>query len=82
VVTLGTVAFWHDDEGWGGIEGADRPGVGFAHFSQVRGVQGFRYLIPGEAVEFEWSDGYGQDGCEWRVAWVRLIEPGPDRQRP
>lgn len=39
---------------------------GFAHFSQVRGVKGYRYLVPGEAVEFEWADGPGQHGREWR----------------
>jgi cold shock CspA family protein len=79
---MGTVAFWRHEEGWGGIEAPDRPGVGFAHFSQVRGVQGYRYLLPGEAVEFEWADGVGQDGCDWRVRWVRPIGPGPDRQYP
>jgi hypothetical protein len=26
----GTVAFWHEEEGWGGIEADDRAGVGFA----------------------------------------------------
>jgi len=67
----GIVAFWHGDEGWGAIAADDRPGVGFAHFSHVRGVEGYRELFAGEPVEFEWADDREQDGCQWRVAWVR-----------
>jgi cold shock CspA family protein len=67
----GTVAFWHDGEGWGAIEAPDRAGRGFAHFSHIRGVS--RALFPGEQVEFEWADDFPQDGCQWRVAWVRPV---------
>lgn len=72
-VAQGTVAFWHGDDGWGAIKAPDRGGVGFAHFSHIRGVEGYRELFPGEAVEFEWADDYEQDGCQWRVAWVRPL---------
>ena len=69
----GTVATWHDEEGWGSLTAPDRPGSGFVHFSNVDGVEGFRALVPGSSVEFEWLDDLGQDGCQWRVAWVRSI---------
>jgi cold shock CspA family protein len=72
-VALGTVAFWHSEEGWGAVKASDRSGVGFVHFSQIRGMQGYRELVPGNSVEFEWADDMGQDGCQWRVAWVRPI---------
>lgn len=70
-MSIGTVAFWHSDEGWGAIAAPDRSGVGFAHFSNVRGIEGYRELCPGSSVEFEWLDDFEQDGCQWRVAWVR-----------
>lgn len=73
LVGRGTIAFWHSDEGWGAVATPDRPGVGFVHFSGVRGVEGYRELIPGSAVEFEWKDDFEQDGCQWRVMWARPI---------
>lgn len=27
-------------------------------------------LHEGEPVQFEWADDFGQDGCQWSVAWV------------
>ena len=83
-MAVGRVAFWHGDEGWGAIRAPDRPGVGFAHFSHIRGMEGYRELFPNEEVEFEWADDRGQDGCQWRVAWVRPLargaqQPPPDR---
>ena len=59
-------------DGWGGIEAPEHPGIGLVHFSHVR-VEGYRELLPGEAVDYEWADDLGQDGCQWRVAWVRPI---------
>jgi len=72
-VAEGTVAFWHGDEGWGAIKAPDRSGVGFVHFSHIRDVEGYRELFADEQVEFEWADDFGQDGCQWRVAWVRPL---------
>jgi cold shock protein len=69
-VSLGSVEFWRSDQGWGAISAPDRLGLGFVHFSNVRG-EGFRELIPGSSVEFEWRDDFEQDGCQWRVAWVQ-----------
>ncbi len=72
-MALGTVAFWHNEEGWGAITAPDRPGVDFVHFSNVRGIDGYRGLTtsPGSSVEFEWLDDFEQDGCQWRAEWVR-----------
>jgi cold shock CspA family protein len=70
-MALATVAFWHDEEGWGAISTPDRPGVGFVHFSNIAGIDGYRNLTPGTSVEFEWLDDLKQDGCQWRSAWVR-----------
>lgn len=57
--------------GWGAITAPDLPGVGFVHFSNVTGIAGYRNLVPGTSVEFEWLDDLKQDGCQWRAAWVR-----------
>lgn len=73
----GTVAFWHGEEGWGAIKVEDRRGVGFAHFSHIRWVEGYRELSAGAKVDFEWADDFEQDGCQWRVAWVQPIGPNP-----
>ena len=50
LMALGTVAFWHDEEGWGAITAPDRPGVGFVHFSNIRGIDGYRDLVPGSSI--------------------------------
>jgi cold shock CspA family protein len=70
-MALATVAFWHDKDGWGAITAPDRPGVGFVHFANITGIDGYRNLRPGSSVEFEWLDDFEQDGCQWRAAWVR-----------
>jgi cold shock CspA family protein len=69
----GTVAFWHSEEGWGAITAPEQTGLGFVHFSHMRDVEGYRGLAQGEQVEYEWADDFAQDGCQWRVAWVRPV---------
>ena len=73
-VHRGTVAFWHSDEGWGAVRTPDRPGVGFTHFSQIRGGDGYRELHKNQAVEFEWAGDFQQDGCQYQIAWVSATE--------
>jgi cold shock CspA family protein len=73
LMSVGTVAFWHSEDGWGAITAPDRRGIGFVHFSNVRGIESYREPTPGSSVEFEWLDDFEQDGCQWRVAWVRPI---------
>jgi cold shock CspA family protein len=75
-MAVGTVAFWHRADGWGAIRAVDRPGIGFVHFSHLRGVTGYIDLIRGQDVEFEWADDFAQDGCQWRVEWVRPMANG------
>jgi cold shock CspA family protein len=72
-VSRGTVAFWHSSDGWGAISAPDRLGLGFVHFSNVRGIEGYRELRPGSPVEFESRDDFKQDGCQWRVMWVQPV---------
>jgi CspA family cold shock protein len=58
----GTVRDWHDDEGWGVLDSDETPGGCWADFSVLE-VQGYRSLVPGQAVRFDWErtwqDGYG-----------------------
>ena len=71
-MATGTVAFWRDEEGWGAISAPGHPGLGFAHFSHIR-AEGYRTLHKGQRVEYEYSDDLAQDGCQWRVEWVRAL---------
>ncbi len=66
-----TVEFWHTAEGWGAVRAHDRPGLGFVHAAHIQGVTGYRDLSKGQIVEYAWGDDLGQDGCQWRVEWVR-----------
>ena len=68
---IGTVAFWHTEEGWGAVTASGRPGLGFVHFSEIRDMPGFRELVPGQEVELEYGGLHPHDGCDWRVEWVR-----------
>jgi cold shock CspA family protein len=78
-VDWGTVAFWHAEDGWGGVEVPGHAGLGFVHFRHVAG-KGYRYLVPGERVEVQWADDRGQDGCQWRASFVRPVDrPIEDR---
>ena len=71
-----TLAFWHPEDGWGAISALEHPGVGFVLFSMIRGAAGYRDLVPGEVVEYEWADDFEQDGCQWRPSWVRPLDRG------
>lgn len=73
VSSPGTVRLWHREDGWGVIDSPHTPGGCFAHFSNISGVVGFRELVEGESVEFDWepSPAGGQDGCAFRALTVR-----------
>lgn len=68
----GTVIEWRDEEGWGVLSSPSVEGTVFAHFSNIRDMTGYRFLIAGQAVEFEYETP-GQDGCDHRVLWVRAV---------
>jgi CspA family cold shock protein len=72
-VHSGRVLQWDDDEGWGVFGFRRFPGTAFAHFSDIQ-IEGYRILTPGQAVEFEYMPGRGQDGCHHRAVWVRPVE--------
>lgn len=73
--TTGTVARWHDDEGWGVLASADTPGGCWVHFSHVVG-DGYRELTAGEAVSFTYERldaGQEQDGFAFRAVHVTTV---------
>ncbi len=64
----GTVREWHDEDGWGVLDSPETPGGCWAHFSMVQ-VDGYRSLLEGQAVHFEWERGW-QDGYDFRAVRV------------
>jgi len=69
----GRVLRWDDDEGWGVLGSDEFAGTAFAHFSHIR-MEGYRTVTAGQAVQFEYMPGRGQDGCDHRALWVRPAE--------
>jgi len=61
---IGTVDVWHAEDGWGVLKTPDGRTV-FCHFSHVD-LPGYRELLPGQAVEFDYFTP-GQDGCDATV---------------
>ena len=60
----GVVEVWHSEQGWGVLRTPGGLSV-FCHFSHVE-MQGYRELIVGEAVHFDYVIP-GQDGCDAAV---------------
>jgi cold shock protein len=60
-------------KGGGCLVQTNSPGLFFAHFSHLQ-MEGYRTLTAGQAVEFEYMPGRGQDGCDHRALWVRPVE--------
>lgn len=72
----GTVREWDEEAGWGVLDSAETPGGCFAHYSDID-MHGFRELIAGQRVEFDWErPGFSQDGYHYRA--LKVI-PGPSR---
>lgn len=67
--TVGVVRRWVDEEGWGVLDSDATPGGAWVHFSIVAG-NGFRRLIPGQAVEFTYERAE-QDGYSFRAVSAR-----------
>ncbi|CAI9413980.1 cupin domain-containing protein [Nocardioides sp. T2.26MG-1] len=67
--TTGTVRSWSELEGWGVVDSADTPGGCWVHCSMLR-MDGYKTLIPGQAVVFDWEEAE-QDGFAFRAraAW-------------
>lgn len=73
----GTVVEWHATDGWGVVRTPDGLRA-WCHFSHVQ-VPGYRELIPGSRVVFDYETP-GQDGYPARVlSMVRPVDRGRDR---
>jgi cold shock protein len=70
-VCRGTVKFFRDEKGWGGIESADTPADAWVHYSNIEGT-GYRGLRGGDVVEFRWRPTF-QDSWRCEATWVRKI---------
>ncbi|MHA7240489.1 S1 domain-containing protein [Arthrobacter sp. TMS1-12-1] len=71
MTTRGVVRFWPSDEGWGVIDSEQTPGGCWAGFSVID-FDGFRTLIAGQVVDFEWIQG-DQDGYSYSASNIQLI---------
>jgi CspA family cold shock protein len=75
----GVVREFHEDEGWGVIDGPTVPGGCWVHFSAIA-TDGYRHLAAGQPVSFR-AEAAEQDGFSFRAVkvWTEDAEP-PDRQ--
>ena len=64
----GIVREYHDDEGWGVLDGPDVPGGCWTHFSAIQSA-GYRSLTAGRPVTFE-AEPADQDGFAFRAVKV------------
>lgn len=70
----GVVGNWNRDEGWGVIESSEvTGGAAWAHWSALQ-MAGYRELIVGEPVLFDWEEA-DQDGYRARATAVSRSEP-------
>jgi cold shock protein len=67
----GTDLRWHSEEGWGVLLSPELEGTAFAHFSAVE-LPDYRYLEEGQTVQFQYVT-LGQDGCDHRATYVKLL---------
>jgi CspA family cold shock protein len=81
-MSSGFVRIWHDDEGWGVIDGPDVPGGCWTHFSAIA-QDGYRSLDAGQHVSFR-SEAAAQDGYAHRATkvWTSDAEPPDDDPSP
>lgn len=75
MASIGSVAIWFADDGWGVIESPDTPGGCWTHYATVD-TAGYRSLPLGATVEFEWEQP-GQDGYPYRAVHVRPATSPP-----
>jgi CspA family cold shock protein len=71
-VCRGTVKFFREEKGWGGIESVDTPADVWVHYSDIEG-SGYRVLARGAAVEFRWKPTF-QDSWRCAATWVRAVD--------
>jgi cold shock protein len=79
-VSEGVVREYHDEEGWGVIDGPDVPGGCWVHFSAIE-MAGYRKLDPGEHITFAVTEA-DQGGFRFRADRVwRTGQPTGDAPR-
>jgi CspA family cold shock protein len=66
----GRCLWFIEEEGFGVVVIDDAPGEVWLHYSNIEG-SGYRALVPGERVRFEWEEPRGgQDGYRYRATTV------------
>ena len=72
-MAVGTVKFFKAGKGWGAIASPELPDGydAWVHFSAIE-AEGYRELVPGERVEFEYEAAQ-QDSFRYRATRVRQI---------
>ncbi|MCW6009463.1 cold shock domain-containing protein [Micromonospora sp. CPCC 205371] len=75
MTSTGVVREYHDEDGWGVIDGPDVPGGCWVPFSAIA-MEGYRKLTAGQAVSFR-AETAAQDGFEYRAVkvWTGETEP-------
>ncbi|AHH20669.1 putative cold shock protein [Nocardia nova SH22a] len=73
-MAIGTVKFFRSDKGWGAVSCSELPDGrdAWVHYSAIEG-DGFRELVEGERVEFEY-EAAEQDSFRFRATRVRRID--------
>lgn len=71
-VTLATVRWFSNEEGWGVLDAPEAPGGIFVHFSAIE-TDGYKTLREGQEVEIELEGplSFDQDGCRYRALTAR-----------
>lgn len=73
--SVGIVASWSEEEGWGVIESEETPGGCWAHFTHVlAGGDEYRALTVGQVAPFAY-EAAEQDGYAFRAVWVASLAP-------
>ncbi len=73
-MAMGTVKFFRPDQGWGAIACTELPPGcdAWVHYSVIE-AEGFRALVEGERVEFDYETAQ-QDSFRFRATRVRRID--------
>jgi cold shock protein len=72
-MSLATVKFWNEEEGWGVLTSSDVPGEIWGHFSQIE-MENYRVVTVGQQVELDWEHyPSGQDGYVYRARRIRPL---------
>ena len=68
----GTIKFFREDKGWGGITSPDVPADVWVLWDVLEGEPGFPTFTAGDRVEFRYEKAR-QDSWQYRATWVRRL---------